>query len=341
MGRPNFGELRSKLLERLRAELDDPDLTYAVPPAQLRGGAFSSMFTFELATPPSAWSGRLVLRLVGSSPMQVRTEAGLQEGARSAGLPAPRVLLVEPTPEMLGATFMVMEMLPGRAFLRGVEPMRFARDFPKLVRSWADRFAAVLEMLGQVDGTSVLGVMERRGVPERFARSTRHLDWAEVVLTEERAFDAAVGWLRASEPPPSERSVLVHGDLWPGNVLMRDGMVSGLVDWTMGAVGDPALDVGFARVGFLLMPEPFPPPPPIRQLVHAAGVRIAESIGAQCTAGVGGEERVRYYEALRCAVQLATVVAERRAGTKPGWAHGVPALVGHLEAISGQPVPFT
>jgi aminoglycoside phosphotransferase (APT) family kinase protein len=249
--------------------------------------------------------------------------------------------LVEPTTDVLGATFMVMEMLPGRAFLRGVEPMRFALDLPKLVRSWPAQFAAVLETLGRVDGTSVLRVLERHGVPEPFARSTRHLDWAEGVLREERAFAAAVGWLRANAPPPPKRSVLVHGDLWPGNVLMRDGTVSGLVDWTMGAVGDPALDVGFARVGFLLMPEPFPPPPPIRQLVHAAGVRIAESIGVRCTAGVGGEARVRYYEALRCVVQLAAVVADRHAGTVPGWAHGVPALVGHLEAVSGQPVPFT
>lgn len=94
-------------------------------------------------------------------------------------------------------------------------------------------------------------------------------------------------------------------------------------------------------MGFLLMPEPFPPPPPLRQLVHAAGVRIAEGIGEQCTVSVGGGERVRYYEALRCAVQLATVVAERRAGTKPGWDHGVPALVGHLEAITGQSVQFS
>ncbi len=341
MATPNINELRSNLLERIRAELDAPDLTYAVPPAQLGGGAFSSMFTFELAAPPSAWSGGLVVRLVGSSPMQVRIEAGLQEGARSAGLPAPRVVLVEPTPDVLGATFMVMEMLPGRAFLRGVEPTRFARDFPKVVRSWPTQFAAVLESLGRADGASVLRVLEQHGVPQRLARTSRHLDRAEVVLTREHAFDAAVGWLRASEPPPPERSVLVHGDLWPGNLLVRDGVVSGLVDWTMGAVGDPALDVGFARVGFLLMPEPFPPPPPLRQLVHAAGVGIAERIAALCTGGVGGIERVRYYEALRCVLELATVVLERRSGAKPGWAHGVPALVGHLEAVSGQRVPFT
>jgi hypothetical protein len=133
---------------------------------------------------------------------------------------------------------------------------------------------------------------------------------------------------------------LVHGDLWPGNVLVLDGAMSGLVDWTRGAIGDPALDVGFARVGVLLMPEPFPPPPPIRQLIHAAGTHIAEGIGERCTAAVGGEERVRYHEALRCAVELANVVVERRAGARPGWDHGVPALVRHLEGISGQAVPF-
>ncbi len=299
------------------------------------------MFTFELAMPPKGWPGRLVLRLVGSSPMQAQVEAGLHEGARSGGLPAPRILLVEPSAEVLGAPYVVMEMLPGRAFLRGVEPLRFARDFPKLVRSWPDQFAAVLETLGRVDGKSVLDVMERRGVPERFALSTRHLDWAEAILTGENALDDAVGWLRANEPPPLERPVLVHGDLWPGNVLMRDGTASGLVDWTMGAVGDPALDVGFARVGFLLMPEPFPPPSPLRQLVHAAGVRIAEDIEERCTASVGGHVRVRYYEALRCVVQLAAVVAERRSDTKPGWDHGVPALVGHLESTIGHSVQFS
>ena len=161
------------------------------------------------------------------------------------------------------------------------------------------------------------------------------------VLAEEAAFGEAIAWLRANAPPPPERPTLVHGDLWPGNVLMRDGSLSGLVDWTRGAIGEAALDVGFARVGFLLMPEPFPPPSPFRQLVHLAGMHIAEGIDDRCTSAVGGEERVRYYEALRCAVELATVVEERRAGAKPGWDHGVPALVRHLEAVSGHPVPFT
>ena len=199
----------------------------------------------------------------------------------------------------------------------------------------------VLEQLGRADTTPLLEAMERHGVPERSAWSTRHLDHAESMLGEEAAFREAIPWLRAHAPPPPERPTLVHGDLWPGNVLMRDGSLSGLVDWPRGAIGEPALDVGFARVGFLLMPEPFPPPSPFRQLVHLAGMHIAEGIDDRCTSAVGGEERVRYYEALRCVVELATSWSNAAPAPKPGWDHGVPALVRHLEAVSGQPVPFT
>jgi hypothetical protein len=106
----------------------------------------------------------------------------------------------------------------------------------------------------------------------------------------------------------------------------------------MGGVGDPALDVGFARVGLALMPEPFPPPPPIRQAVHAMGTYLARKVGRRCNDLVGGDERVAYFEALRCAVQLADVVAARRAGGRAGWEHGVPALVAHLCTTTGQRV---
>ncbi len=37
------------------------------------------------------------------------------------------------------------------------------------------------------------------------------------------------------------RVCLVHGDLWPGNVLARDGVVTGLIDWDQAAPHDAAL----------------------------------------------------------------------------------------------------
>ena len=265
----------------------------------------------------------------------MRTEAGLQDGARATGIPAPRVLLVEPSPEVLGEPFMVMEFLPGRGFLGGIEWYRFARDFPKMLRSWPATFATIMELLAATDTAPVLEALARQGVPEDLALTTRHLSWIEETLGTDTGLDDGIAWLRANEPHLPEQLRLVHGDLWPANVLFGHGVLCGLVDWTMGALGDPALDVGFAKVGLALMPEPFPPPPPLRTAIHACGSRMARQIHDSCAPLVGGDSRISYYEALRCMVQIAVVYADRKAGRENGWERGIPALVKHLNTVTG------
>jgi len=43
----------------------------------------------------------------------------------------------------------------------------------------------------------------------------------------------------------SHRTVLRHGDLGPDHLLVTDGRVSGVIDWTDVALGDPALDLSW------------------------------------------------------------------------------------------------
>jgi aminoglycoside phosphotransferase (APT) family kinase protein len=38
------------------------------------------------------------------------------------------------------------------------------------------------------------------------------------------------------------RPCLIHGDLWYGNLLMRQGRLSGVLDWEFAAIGDPLVD---------------------------------------------------------------------------------------------------
>ncbi len=49
-------------------------------------------------------------------------------------------------------------------------------------------------------------------------------------------------------PPQSNRSVLLHGDYWPGNTLWRDGTLVSVVDWEDAVLGDPLADVGNTRM---------------------------------------------------------------------------------------------
>jgi aminoglycoside phosphotransferase (APT) family kinase protein len=51
--------------------------------------------------------------------------------------------------------------------------------------------------------------------------------------------------------PQINSSVLLHGDFWPGNILLRDGQIAGVIDWEDAALGDPLADVANSRLEML------------------------------------------------------------------------------------------
>jgi aminoglycoside phosphotransferase (APT) family kinase protein len=61
---------------------------------------------------------------------------------------------------------------------------------------------------------------------------------------------------------------LIHGDLGPGHILVQDGAVTGIIDWTDSHLGDPALDLSWLLYG---ASEPM-----ARAVGNAYGVREGE-----------------------------------------------------------------
>ncbi|MGT5522875.1 phosphotransferase family protein, partial [Escherichia coli] len=47
------------------------------------------------------------------------------------------------------------------------------------------------------------------------------------------------------------KSVLLHGDFWPGNVLWKDGQLVAVIDWEDAQIGDPLADLGNSRLEIL------------------------------------------------------------------------------------------
>jgi aminoglycoside phosphotransferase (APT) family kinase protein len=65
-------------------------------------------------------------------------------------------------------------------------------------------------------------------------------------------FDEAAAWLRAHRPIDYIPG-LMHGDYQFANVMFKDGapaQLAALVDWEMGTVGDPKLDLGWVIQGW-------------------------------------------------------------------------------------------
>jgi len=339
--------VRGRLLRFLRTHLHD-NIDFAEPLRPLTGGAFSQVFQFSLSGTSGPWSGPLVLRLYPAEtlPMQPRLEEAFQDCLARTGFPTPRVLLTQGDPDALGQMFMIVQRLPGRSFLRGIRPVDFVRDFPRLFLAWPRTAARLLARLHASDTSAVLESAATLNIPESALSTGRHLRDIEHRLSEfgELGLKDGLDWLRANQPALPSVLSIVHGDLWPGNVLMCRDQVTGVVDWDRAAVGDPALDVGFAKAGLALMPAPFPPPAPFNQGVNAAGRHIANRLHRayeELHPIAGG--RVRYFEALRSFLEL-SIVAQFRArrsrgvdlrGPRPPWDGGVTPLTIHFAHVTG------
>lgn len=49
---------------------------------------------------------------------------------------------------------------------------------------------------------------------------------------------------------------LLHIDYWSGNILWHENEISAVLDWEEASYGDPAVDVGYARMNMVLMGAP-------------------------------------------------------------------------------------
>lgn len=163
---------------------------------------------------------------------------------------APRALWHEPSGEVLGREFYVMESAPGTVYERSVpdelraDPERVARMCEGVV----DQIAAIHGV--DLDATGLRGLGDGRDYVDR------ELDhWAGETERHRRgplpALDALLAGLRDRQPPSSPTVTLVHGDPKPGNFAFVGDAVSAVFDWELATVGDPLADIGWAEVNWI------------------------------------------------------------------------------------------
>jgi aminoglycoside phosphotransferase (APT) family kinase protein len=92
-------------------------------------------------------------------------------------------------------------------------------------------------------------------------RQTRRFTqlWEINKTRELPAVEEVGAWLARHLPEPVPDTV-VHGDYRLGNAMLRDGRIAAVLDWEMGAIGDPRADVGYLLATYS---EPGGPPNPL------------------------------------------------------------------------------
>ncbi len=179
-------------------------------------------------------------------PYDLARQFQILRGLESTPVRAPAALWIEPTGQVLGREFYVMERLAGRVYERGVAA-DLAAD-PEGIRRMSEGIVAQIAAVHRVD----LVATGLDHLPDGHGYLERELDhWAAEIERVRRgplpALERLVVALREQQPEQSPVVTLVHGDAKPGNFGFVGTELTAVFDWEMAALGDPLADIGWAE----------------------------------------------------------------------------------------------
>jgi aminoglycoside phosphotransferase (APT) family kinase protein len=216
--------MNERLAEYLSAQVGAPVAVHSSH--RLTAGHSRAMFDVDTS------AGRFMLRIERGGVFGTSSahEFSLMQSLHAAGFPVANVRWFEPSRDVLGQPFFVMD------YVDAEQPDEESTMDP----TTAAAFARTLAGLHALEPTAHLPAVD----PEQ---STHILieHWRNVGKSSGAPrlplLDAAEMWLH-QHAPISRRVTLVHGDAGPGNVLSAGGETLALTDWEFAHVGDPAED---------------------------------------------------------------------------------------------------
>jgi len=234
------------ILERVEAFLDEHGLGRGPLRASRIGEGGGSNFSYLL----ERGDGRFVLRRPPRPPLppsahDMVREARLQLALAPLGIRLPTIRAVCEDEQVLGVPFYVMDFLDGHVVTSAL-PAGLESDAARR-RLGLDLVDALVEIhAADVSAPAVAAFIRPGSYAERQVRRFTQL-WEVNQTRELPAVVEVGGWLADNLPEPLPPTV-VHGDYRLGNMMVaRDdpARIVAVLDWEMGAIGDPRADVGY------------------------------------------------------------------------------------------------
>jgi len=197
--------------------------------------------------------------------------------AELTDVPVPRVRWLEPTGEVLGAPFFLMDYVDG-IVPPDVMPYTFGGNWfydaaPQSQRRLQDSTIEVLAKLHTIpDATSTFGFLSGAAGPatsetdgagsenaleRHFAWVRSWYDFAVPDIGRSPLLERTFEWLQANWPADvaATEPVLLWGDARVGNVLYSDFLPVAVLDWEMTALGPRELDVAWLIFAHMVFQE--------------------------------------------------------------------------------------
>lgn len=235
------------ILDRVRDFLDAHELGTGPVHARRIGEGGGSNFTFLLVRD----DGRYVLRRAPRPPLppsahDMVREARLQLALAPLGIRVPTILAVCEDETLLGVPFYVMDYIDGHVISTELPP-GLAESADTRRRLGEDLVDTLVEIHAADVSDPALSQFVRPGsYLERQVRRFTQL-W-EVNATRDLPRVEEVGRALGERSPEPLPPTVVHGDYRLGNMITtreEPDRIAAVLDWEMGAIGDPRADVGY------------------------------------------------------------------------------------------------
>lgn len=231
----NTDQIAGKLITYLRAIYNDFTLAYDLPLTQLKGGIETVTYQFQLKGAQKELNQLLVLRLYPEYRVSDDAfwDSCVQNTLAKKGYPVARTYKVCTDKTILGGAFYIMEFLPGQPLWMG--PLETIPEM--LGKAHAD--------LHKIDPEPLIKSLNEQGFDENRYKFRKDFFDALAIAAKGTEFPwarAILDWLIKNRPPEPERLAICHGDFHPLNILIKDGKVTGVLDWHL-YIADPVLDI--------------------------------------------------------------------------------------------------
>jgi aminoglycoside phosphotransferase (APT) family kinase protein len=277
------------VLDRLEAFLDQHGLGTGLLDVRRIGDGGGSNFSFLV----ERGDERFVLRRPPRPPLppsahDMVREARLQLALAPHGIRLPPICAVCEDEAVLGVPFYVMRYLDGHVVTSELPP---GLERPEARRQLGEELVDALVEIHSADVRDpALAAFARSGsYLERQVRRFTQL-W-EINATRDLPAVTEVGRHLAETLPEPLPDTVVHGDYRLGNLMVernRPERVQAVLDWEMGAIGDPRADLGYLLATYA---EPGGEPSPLGVSPATAldGFPGKRELIARYTAGSGRE----------------------------------------------------
>jgi len=196
---------------------------------------------------------RVVVRVMppaGLLSTDIRREFEVMRAAHEHGMTVPRPLWLDEASSVFDGPSFAGEWMEGAA------PNTWRpRDRVALEEDWnggrglAEQFVQSLAQLHSIPWKDLSTLGPPQGLNGLIA--TWRATYENVRIGRDPVIEEGLAYIEESAPQVSNALVLCHGDFRIGNMLVRDGSISAILDWELAFIGDPHFDLGYVSLEYL------------------------------------------------------------------------------------------